>query len=193
MKKWTIVTACLICGILAALAASVSAESRSDIIVDSTGAFIAANAKDITFYNKTLRNAWFRISNHNWIYWNGTITFKRATDITVTTQRELKGTVWICTKVGWNILMGDYTRDSGYCYITSFNSGVATIPAAKLTPGVEYTMVVQLIDSSNIYQYEKTRGRDVWIKIDDPETFDRVEIFGYGPINMVPFKIVVEE
>ena len=53
-------------------------------------------------------------------------------------------------------------------------------------------MIVELIDSSYIFKYADT-GRDHWININDPATFDRVEVFGYGPVNKIPFKIVIEE
>ncbi|WP_456468532.1 hypothetical protein [Archaeoglobus sp.] len=49
---------------------------------------------------------------------------------------------------------------------------------------------MELIDTSYVLKYEEERA--YWIKIDDPDTFDRVEILGYGPISKRPFKIAVE-
>ena len=176
-----------------AINASTSAESN-DVVLSPDGTFVCAHAKDITFYNKSAKNCWFRISGADWIYSNGTIVFKRTSDIEINTPRKLYGTVWICTKGGWNPLGGEveYYKDRGYCYITSLKYGKAEIPAAKLIPGEEYVLIVELIDSSYLFKYEDT-SRDHWIKTDDTNTFDRVEVFGYGPIQKTPFKIVVEE
>ncbi|RLI81391.1 hypothetical protein DRP04_06265 [Archaeoglobales archaeon] len=178
-----------------AVSISTSAKDDNDIILSPDGEFVSAYAKDITFYNSSAKNCWFRISGAEWIYSNGTILFKRISDIEINTPRDLKGTVWICTKKGWNPLGGEieYYKDRGYCYITSLKYGKAEISAAKLIPGEEYVLIIELIDTSNLFRYEDNPGRDHWIKIDDTGTFDRVEVFGYGPISKVGFKIVVEE
>ena len=196
MKKKILIGLIICIGFVGVVAVGVSTDSKnSDIILNPDGGFFAAHAKDITFYNKSKKNCWFRISGDDWIYYNGTIVFNRASDITVETQRKLYGSVWICTKVGWNPLgrETEYYKDRGYCYITSLKYGKAEIPAAKFVPGEEYIMIVELIDSSYIFNYADKAGRDHWININDPATFDRVEVFGYGPVNKIPFKIVIEE
>lgn len=188
--KATFVSLIVCIGIVTAIAIATSAESSNDVVLSSRGTFVGAHAKDITFYNKSSKNCWFKISGANWIYSNGTITFKRASDIEITTQRDLKGSVWICTKRGWNPLEEEYYKDRGYCYIASLKYGKAEIPAAKLTPGEEYIVIVGVTySSSKILDDSKIN----WIKIDDPDTFDRVEIFGYGPLQRMHFKLVVEE
>ena len=195
MKKWMFMGAVICTAMLVVLTVNASSNTENnDIILSPGGTFIAAHAKDITFYNGSAKNCWFRISGADWIYSNGTILFKRTSDIVIQAPRDLKGTVWICTKRGWNPLgcRTEYYKDSGYCYITSLKYGKAEIPAAKLIPEEEYTLIVELLDSSYLFRYENTE-RDHWIKIDDPDTFDRVEVFGYGPIQRVQFKIVIEE
>ena len=198
MRKSLLLVGLVICiGVTTAIAVSISTSAKddNDIVLSPGGTFVGAYAKDITFYNNSAKNCWFRISGAEWIYSNGTIMFKRASDVEINTPRDLKGTVWICTKRGWNPLGGkfEYYKDRGYCYITSLKYGKAEIPAAKLIPGEEYVLIVELIDSSYLFNYEDKAGRDHWIKIDDSDTFDRVEVFGYGPISKVHFKIVVEE
>ncbi len=164
-------------------------DAGSGITTWPDGTFESAYAKEITFYNDTHKTCWFRISGAKWVYWNGTIVFNRTSDIEITTQRDLKGSVWICTRFGWNPLKGDYYNNNGYCYITSLKYGSVSIPAAKFTPGEEYVIIIGLIDTSYMFKY---KDRFVWIDISDPETFDRVEIFGYGAISKIPFKIIVE-
>lgn len=177
-----------------ALALSNTNENESGIVLGPSGNFIAAHGKDITFYNASKINCWFRLKGADWIYYNGTIVFKRTSDIVIETARDLKGTVWICTYYGWNPLKGkvEYYKDEGYCYITSLKYGKATIPAAKLVPGVKYTLRVQLIDSSWIFKHENDNTRSCWIDISDPSTFDRVEIYGFGPIGRTTFHIIVK-
>ena len=176
-----------------ALALSNTNENESGIVLGPSGNFIAAHGKDITFYNASKINCWFRLKGADWIYYNGTIVFKRTSDIVIETA-NLKGTVWICTYYGWNPLKGkvEYYKDEGYCYITSLKYGKATIPAAKLVPGVKYTLRVQLIDSSWIFKYENDNTRSCWIDISDPSTFDRVEIYSFGPIDRTTFHIIVK-
>lgn len=199
MKKEILIGLIICIGFVGVVAVGVSTDSKnSDIILSPDGGFFAAHAKDITFYNKSKMYCWFRISGDDWIYYNGTIVFNRASDITVETQKELFGSVWICTKRGWNPMGGEteYHKDRGYCYIIPLEYGKAKIPAAKFVPGEEYIMIVELIDSSYVYYYYTDKaGGDYWIKINinDPATFDRVEVFGYGPINKIPFKIVIRE
>ncbi len=196
MKKEVLIGLVICIGLVGVVAVGVSTDSKnSDIILNPNGGFFAAHAKDITFYNKSKRNCWFRISGADWIYDNGTIVFNRASDITVEAQRNLKGSIWICTKRGWNPLgrETEYYKDEGYCYITSLKYGEAEIPAAKFVPGVDYILIVELIDSSYIFNYADKAGRDHWININDPDTFDRVEVFEYGPLKRIPFKIVIEE
>ena len=161
-----------------ALALSNTNENESGIVLGPSGNFIAAHGKDITFYNASKINCWFRLKGADWIYYNGTIVFKRTSDIVIETA-NLKGTVWICTYYGWNPLKGkvEYYKDEGYCYITSLKYGKATIPAAKLVPGVKYTLRVQLIDTTSILSKE---DKSYWIDISDPSTFDRVEIYSFG-------------
>ena len=173
-----------------ALALSNTNENESGIVLGPSGNFIAAHGKDITFYNASKINCWFRLKGADWIYYNGTIVFKRTSDIVIETA-NLKGTVWICTYYGWNPLKGkvEYYKDEGYCYITSLKYGKATIPAAKLVPGVKYTLRVQLIDSTSILNKE---DKSYWIDISDPSTFDRVEIYGFGPIGRTTFHIIVK-
>ncbi len=195
MRKLLLFMGLVICIGLAAIVVNAFTSADNDIVLSPSGTFVCAHAKDITFYNSSAKNCWFRISGADRIYSNGTIMFKRASDIEINIPRDLKGTVWICTKRGWNPLGGkiEYYKDRGYCYITSLKYGKAEIPAAKLIPGEEYVLIVELIDSSYLFNYEDKPGRDHWIKIDDTDTFDRVEIFGYGPILKTSFKIVVEK
>ncbi|WP_457548594.1 hypothetical protein [Archaeoglobus sp.] len=194
MRNLSLLVGLVVCiGLATAIAVNASTNSENnDIVLSPSGMFIGAHAKDITFYNSNAKNCWFRISGADWIYSNGTIMFKRTSDIKITTQRDLKGTVWICTKRGWNPLgdQSEYYKDRGYCYITSLRYGEAKIPAAKLIPGEEYVIIVGVTYYSS---YILTDSKITWIKTDDTDTFDRVEIFGYGPIPKVPFKIVVEE
>ncbi len=195
MKKVILLVILVTCiGVTTAMTVgSFTNTENSSVILSPVGTFLGAHAKDITFYNSSARNCWFRISGADWVYSNGTIMFKRASDIEVTTQRDLKGSVWVCTKRGWNPLKNDefeYYKSEGYCYITSLKYGKAEIPAAKLVPGEEYVLIVGITYSSyNIL----TDSKITWIKIDDTNTFDRVEVFGYGAISLVPFKIIVEE
>lgn len=184
---FVILTAC----IAVAVGMTVSTSSK-DVVTFPDGKFKSAHAKDVTFYNSSKKNCWFRVTGAE-IFWNGTIVFNSTDEIKVETQRDLKGSIWICTKYGWNPLGGEeeYRKDRGYCYITSLKYGEAAIPASKLVPGEKYTLIVELIDTSNILRYEDDSNRACWIKIDDPDTFDRVEIFGYGPISKTPFEIVV--
>ncbi len=172
-----------------------TAGNKSDYLYGPDGDLIAAHAKDITFYNKTHKLAYFTISGADWIYTNGTIFFKRTSEIIIKTDRNVKGSVWICTYNGWNPLKGEaeYYNDRGYCYITSIKYGKAEIPAAKLVPGKKYVIMVGLYDSSYVFKYEGDKDHNVWIRTNDPNTFDRVEIYGYGPIERVPFVIVVEK
>uniref|UniRef100_A0A7C4W2V2 Uncharacterized protein n=1 Tax=Geoglobus ahangari TaxID=113653 RepID=A0A7C4W2V2_9EURY len=196
MRKEVLFGLFICIGLISVVAVGVSKDSRdSDIILDMDSGFFAAHAKEITFYKSSKRNCWFTISGDDWVYYNGTIVFNRASNIVIQTHRDLKGSVWVCTKIGWNPLGGEieYIKDRGYCYITSLSSGKAEIPAAKFVPDVEYILIVELIDSSYIFQYADDPKRDYWININDPNTFDRVEVFGYGPLNKIPFKIVVKE
>jgi len=187
MKRMLLFAALIAC---VAVAIGVST-STDDVVVGPEGTFMSAHTKDITFYNSSKKNCWFRITGAEWIFWNGTIVFNSTDEIKVETQRNLYGSVWVCTKYGWNPLEGEeeYYKDRGYCYITSLKYGEAKIPASKLVRGEEYTLIVELIDTSYVLKYEEERA--YWMKIDDPDTFDRVEIFGYGPILKRPFKIVV--
>ncbi len=189
MKRMLLFTALIAC---IAIAIGMST-STDDIALGPDGTFMSAHTKDITFYNSSKKNCWFRITGAKWIFGNGTIVFNSTDEIKVETQRDLKGSVWVCTKHGWNPLgdEGEYLKDRGYCYITSLKYGEAKIPASKFAPGEEYTLIVELIDTSYVFKYEEDKDRAHWMKIDDPDTFDRVEIFGYGPISKRPFSIVI--
>lgn len=193
MKRGLLFAALIAC-VAVAVGMTVSTSdsmSDTDIATFPDGTFMSAHIKDITFYNSSKKNCWFRITGAEWIFRNGTIVFNSTDEIKVETQRNLKGSVWVCTKYGWNPLGGkaEYYKDRGYCYITSLKYGEAKIPASKLVRGEEYTLIVELIDT--YYILDKEEERAYWIKIDDPDTFDRVEILGYGPISRSHFRIII--
>lgn len=189
--KWILVSIALIACIAVAVGVAMNT-GDTDITAFPDGTFISAYAKDVTFYNSSKKNCWFRITGDEWVFWNGTIVFNSTGEIKVETHRNLYGSVWVCTKYGWNPLGGEveYRKDRGYCYIASLKYGEAAIPVSKLVPGEKYTLIVELIDTS--YILDKEEERAYWIKIDDPETYDRVEIFGYGPIMKIPFEIIIK-
>ena len=52
-----------------ALALSNTNENESGIVLGPSGNFIAAHGKDITFYNASKINCWFRLKGADWIYY----------------------------------------------------------------------------------------------------------------------------
>ena len=79
MKKRMFISVVMCTAMLVVLTVNASSNTENnDMILSLGGTFIATHAKDITFYNGSAKNCWFRISGADWIYSNGTILFKRS-------------------------------------------------------------------------------------------------------------------